>query len=69
MNLVASLIKLMFGTKSEKDRKLIAPYVEKILAIYPSSSNFPTTSYVRAAPRSKRPSPTISARTSSRSPI
>ena len=56
MNLVASLIKLMFGTKSEKDRKLIAPYVEKIL-------------YVRAAPRSKRPSPTISARTSSRSPI
>lgn len=33
MNLVASLIKLMFGTKSEKDRKLIAPYVEKILAI------------------------------------
>ena len=36
MNLVASLIKLMFGTKSEKDRKLIAPYVEKILAIYPS---------------------------------
>ena len=36
MSVVASLIKLFFGTKSEKDRKIIEPYVEKIKAIYPS---------------------------------
>ncbi len=36
MSIVASLIKLFFGTKSEKDRKIIEPYVEKIKAIYPS---------------------------------
>ena len=36
MSVVANLIKLFFGTKSEKDRKIIEPYVEKIKAIYPS---------------------------------
>ena len=35
-NVVSGLIKLFFGTKSEKDRKLIQPYVDKIKAIYPS---------------------------------
>ena len=27
---------MFFGTKSEKDRKAIQPYVDKIKAIYPS---------------------------------
>ena len=36
MNVVQSILKLFFGTKSDKDRKEIQPYVEKILALYPS---------------------------------
>ena len=36
MSVVANLIKLFFGTKSEKDRKAIQPLVDKIIAIYPS---------------------------------
>ncbi|MBQ1214157.1 MAG: preprotein translocase subunit SecA, partial [Tidjanibacter sp.] len=35
MNIVQSILKLFFGTKSDKDRKEIQPYVEKVLAIYP----------------------------------
>ena len=35
MSLVQSVLKLFFGTKSDKDRKEIQPYVEKILALYP----------------------------------
>ncbi|MFI3264068.1 MAG: preprotein translocase subunit SecA [Rikenellaceae bacterium] len=38
MDIVASLIKLVFGSKSDKDRKEIEPYVEKVKAIYPSIS-------------------------------
>ena len=30
------MLKLFFGTKSDKDRKEIEPYVEKIKAVYPS---------------------------------
>ena len=36
MNVVQSILKLFFGTKSDKDRKEIQPYVDKILALYPS---------------------------------
>ncbi len=36
MSLVKSVLKLFFGTKSDKDRKEIQPYVDKILALYPS---------------------------------
>ncbi len=36
MSIVSSIIKLFFGSKSDKDRKEIQPYVDKILAIYPS---------------------------------
>ncbi|MBE6209518.1 MAG: preprotein translocase subunit SecA [Rikenellaceae bacterium] len=36
MNIVSSIIKFFFGAKSDKDRKEIQPYVDKILAIYPS---------------------------------
>lgn len=35
MDIVSSLIKLFFGTKSDKDRKEVEPYVEKIKAVYP----------------------------------
>ena len=36
MEIVASLIKLFFGSKADKDRKQIEPYLEKIKAVYPS---------------------------------
>ncbi len=36
MDILASLIKLVFGSKADKDRKQIEPYVQKIKAIYPS---------------------------------
>ncbi len=36
MDIIQSLLKLFFGTKSDKDRKEIQPYVDKILAAYPS---------------------------------
>ncbi len=36
MDILSSIIKLMFGSKADKDRKEIEPYVEKIRAIYPS---------------------------------
>ncbi|MBR4037660.1 MAG: preprotein translocase subunit SecA, partial [Tidjanibacter sp.] len=36
MDIVSKLLKLFFGTKSDKDRKAVEPYVEKILAVYPS---------------------------------
>ena len=35
MGIVTGMLKLFFGTKSEKDRKEIEPYVEKIKAVYP----------------------------------
>ena len=36
MSVLTSIIKLLFGSKADKDRKEIQPYVEKIKAIYPS---------------------------------
>ena len=36
MDILASVIKAVFGSKAEKDRKQIQPYVEKIKAVYPS---------------------------------
>ncbi len=36
MNVVQSVLKLFFGTKSDKDKKEIQPYVDKILALYPT---------------------------------
>ena len=36
MDILASLIKLVFGSKADKDRKEIEPYIAKIKAIYPS---------------------------------
>ena len=36
MDIAASLIKLIFGSKADKDRKQIEPYLEKIKAVYPS---------------------------------
>ncbi len=38
MSIVANVIKFFFGSKADKDRKEIEPYVEKIRAIYPSIS-------------------------------
>ena len=35
MSIVTSLLKLFFGTKAEKDRKEVMPYIEKIKAVYP----------------------------------
>ena len=36
MDIVSSIIKLLFGSKTDKDRKQIEPYVKKITEIYPS---------------------------------
>ncbi|MFR9650602.1 MAG: preprotein translocase subunit SecA [Rikenellaceae bacterium] len=36
MSVLTSIIKLFFGSKSDKDRKEIEPYIAKIKAIYPS---------------------------------
>ncbi|MBR5807114.1 MAG: preprotein translocase subunit SecA, partial [Alistipes sp.] len=36
MSALTSIIKFFFGSKADKDRKEIMPYVEKIKAIYPS---------------------------------
>ena len=35
MGVTASLLKLFFGSKADKDRKAIQPYVDRILAVYP----------------------------------
>ena len=35
MDIVSGLLKLFFGTKSDKDRKEIEPYVNRIIEIYP----------------------------------
>lgn len=36
MDIVASIIKALFGSKADKDRKEIEPYLQKIKAVYPS---------------------------------
>ena len=36
MDIVASIIKALFGSKADKDRKLIEPYLQKIKVVYPS---------------------------------
>ena len=36
MDIVSNIIKLLFGSKADKDRKQIEPYVKKITEIYPS---------------------------------
>ncbi len=34
-NIVAGLLKMLFGSKADKDRKEVVPYIEKIKAVYP----------------------------------
>ena len=36
MDIVSNVIKLLFGSKTEKDRKQIEPYVRKIKEVYPT---------------------------------
>ncbi len=36
MDILSKVIKMFFGSKADKDRKEIIPYVEKIKAIYPT---------------------------------
>ncbi|MDE7070111.1 MAG: preprotein translocase subunit SecA, partial [Alistipes sp.] len=36
MDIAASLIKLFFGSKADKDRKEVEPYLAKIKAVYPT---------------------------------
>ena len=38
MDIASKIIKLFFGSKADKDRKEITPYIDKIKAIYPSIS-------------------------------
>ena len=36
MDILATIIKAVFGSKADKDRKEIEPYIEKIKAVYPT---------------------------------
>ena len=36
MDILSNVIKLFFGSKTDKDRKQIEPYVRKIKEVYPS---------------------------------
>ncbi|MBQ5710876.1 MAG: preprotein translocase subunit SecA, partial [Alistipes sp.] len=38
MDIASKIIKFFFGSKADKDRKEIVPYIEKIKAIYPTIS-------------------------------
>ncbi|MBO7264798.1 MAG: preprotein translocase subunit SecA [Alistipes sp.] len=38
MDIASKIIKLFFGSKADKDRKEITPYIDKIKAVYPSIS-------------------------------
>ena len=38
MDILSKIIKVFFGSKADKDRKEILPYVEKIKALYPTIS-------------------------------
>ncbi len=38
MDIVSGLIKMIFGSKADKDRKEIEPYIAKVKAVYPSIS-------------------------------
>ena len=38
MDILSKVIKVFFGSKADKDRKEILPYIEKIKAVYPSIS-------------------------------
>ena len=49
MDIAASLIKLFFGSKADKDRKEVEPYLVKIKAVYPTIERFRTTNCVPAA--------------------
>lgn len=63
MDIVASIIKALFGSKADKDRKQIEPYLEKIKAVYPSIENSPTTSWRAHSEALKKRSPSSSRRT------
>ena len=39
MDILSKVIKVFFGSKADKDRKEILPYIEKIKAVYPSISS------------------------------
>lgn len=63
MDIVASIIKALFGSKADKDRKQIEPYLEKIKAVYPSIEKL-TNDELRAHSEAlKSRSPTSSPRT------
>ncbi|MFI3322468.1 MAG: preprotein translocase subunit SecA [Rikenellaceae bacterium] len=46
-NIVSSLLKLMFGSKADKDKKEVEPYIDKIKAIYPEMEKL-TNNQLRA---------------------
>ncbi len=36
MDIAAGIIKLLFGSKADKDRKEVQPYIDRIKAVYPT---------------------------------
>ena len=51
MDILSKIIKLFFGSKADKDRKEIMPYVEKIKAYILQYQRFQTMSFVRVLRR------------------
>ena len=51
MDIVTGIIKLLFGSKADKDRKAIEPYVNKIKEVTPPSPHFRTTNSAAGARR------------------
>ena len=36
MDIVTGLLKMIFGSKADKDRKEVQPYIDRIKAVYPT---------------------------------
>ena len=58
MDIVTGLLKMIFGSKADKDRKEIQPYVEKIKAIYPTIEAL-TNDELRARSAATKPTSSI----------
>lgn len=63
MDVLAGLIKFFFGSKADKDRKEIEPYLQKIKAIYPTIEALSNDELRARSEALKRRSPTSSHRT------
>lgn len=63
MDIAASLIKLFFGSKADKDRNEVEPYLVKIKAVYPTIEALSNDELRAHSSNLKNRSPTSSLRT------